>query len=196
MNDPTYVEAARKLAERMMTEGGATTEERHRLGLPLATAPASPAREVAVLQRVVRAAACAASSRTPQAAKKLLAVGEAPRDEALDPAELAAWTMVASVILNLDETMTKGLDSSNCVRARCVREQANMNLRRRMIRSSPTAAHPPPVLRPHRHGHRHRGAGVAAESAILLQRSRQPFPAQGPPRRPARRCTSPPRPSA
>ena len=38
---------------------------------------------------------------------KLVAVGESPRDKRLDAAELAAWTTVASVILNLDETITK-----------------------------------------------------------------------------------------
>ena len=42
------------------------------------------------------------------AVRKLLAVGEAPRNDKLDAAELAAWTMVASMILNLDETVTKG----------------------------------------------------------------------------------------
>jgi hypothetical protein len=42
------------------------------------------------------------------AAKKLLGIGEAPRDDKLDPAELAAWTNVASVLLNLDEAVTKG----------------------------------------------------------------------------------------
>jgi hypothetical protein len=42
-----------------------------------------------------------------EAAKQLLAVGESKRDEALDPAEHAAWTMVANLILNLDETITK-----------------------------------------------------------------------------------------
>ena len=41
-------------------------------------------------------------------AKKLLHVGESELDSKLDPAELAAWTMVASAILNLDETITKG----------------------------------------------------------------------------------------
>ena len=40
-------------------------------------------------------------------AVKLLSVGESPRDMTLDAAELAAWTTVASVILNLDETITK-----------------------------------------------------------------------------------------
>ena len=46
-------------------------------------------------------------NRTPGAAAKLLAVGESPRDKRLDPRELAAWTTVANVILNLDETITK-----------------------------------------------------------------------------------------
>ena len=43
-----------------------------------------------------------------EAAKKLLSVGESPRDEKLDPSELAAWTTVASTILTLDEVVTKG----------------------------------------------------------------------------------------
>ena len=44
----------------------------------------------------------------PEAAVKLLSVGESKRNEKLDVAELAAWATVASVILNLDETVTKG----------------------------------------------------------------------------------------
>ena len=44
----------------------------------------------------------------PNAAQELLAVGESPLNETLDPAELAAWTAVASAVLNLDETVTKG----------------------------------------------------------------------------------------
>jgi hypothetical protein len=45
--------------------------------------------------------------RDVDAATKLLAVGESPPNDRLDPAELAAWTIVATVILNLDETVTK-----------------------------------------------------------------------------------------
>ena len=45
--------------------------------------------------------------QNPQAATKLLGVGESARDKRLNPSELAAWTTVASVILNLDETVTK-----------------------------------------------------------------------------------------
>ena len=43
-----------------------------------------------------------------EAAKKLLTLGESKRDESLDAAEHAAWTMISSAILNLDETITKG----------------------------------------------------------------------------------------
>ena len=46
--------------------------------------------------------------RDRDAAEKLLRVGDSPRDPSLDAAELAAWTMVANVILNLDETVTTG----------------------------------------------------------------------------------------
>ena len=46
--------------------------------------------------------------RDKSAAEKLLSVGESPRNEALDVSELAAWTTIASVILNLDETLTRG----------------------------------------------------------------------------------------
>ena len=43
-----------------------------------------------------------------EAAVALLSVGESPRDESLDAAEVAAWTNVATVLLNLDELITKG----------------------------------------------------------------------------------------
>jgi hypothetical protein len=109
LNDPTYVEASRKLAERVMREGGASVEERVTFAFrqPLSRKPTEA--EVAVLKRVY--AEQLAHFRSPEgtlAASKLLAVGESPRDEKLDPAALAAWTTVASMILNLDETVTKG----------------------------------------------------------------------------------------
>jgi Protein of unknown function (DUF1553)/Protein of unknown function (DUF1549)/Planctomycete cytochrome C len=105
MNDPTYVEASRKLAERLMREAK-TTDERIALGFRLATARLPGEREAAVLRGVFEKQL--GRFRTePQAAGKLLSVGEAPRDERLPLAELAAWSIVASVILNLDETVTK-----------------------------------------------------------------------------------------
>ncbi len=50
----------------------------------------------------------AAFRKDTPAATKLLSVGESARNEKLDVAELAAWTTVASILLNLDETITKG----------------------------------------------------------------------------------------
>ena len=44
----------------------------------------------------------------PEAARQLIATGETKPDPRLDPAELAAWTMIGNVILNLDEVITKG----------------------------------------------------------------------------------------
>ena len=46
--------------------------------------------------------------KTPEEAKKLIEVGDSDPPASLTPAELAAWTMVANLILNLDETVTKG----------------------------------------------------------------------------------------
>src|SRR5262249_10385541 len=105
MNDPTYVEASRKLAERLLT-AAKSTEERIALGFRLATARPPSVKETAVLRKVYEKQ-LDVYERDEQAALKLLAVGESRRDEQLRPAELAAWTVVASVILNLDEAITK-----------------------------------------------------------------------------------------
>ena len=106
LNDPTYVEAARKLAERMAAEGGAAPAERIAFGFRLATARPPADAELAVLRETFerRLAHFAAN---PDAAGKLLGVGESPRDPKLPPAELAAYATVASMILNLDEVITK-----------------------------------------------------------------------------------------
>ena len=106
LNDPTYVEASRKMAERILNEGGATTEARLAWAFKLATSRDPKASETAVLQSIVD------SEKThyqadKAAADKLLKVGESARDPKLDDAELAAWTTVASVILNLDEVLNK-----------------------------------------------------------------------------------------
>jgi hypothetical protein len=105
-NDPTYVEAARHLAERMMIEAPPADDERIAFAFRLATARRPTGEELAVLTRVFRDQ-LAAYRQNGDAALQVLSVGESPRNSALDTATLAAWTMVASVILNLDETVTK-----------------------------------------------------------------------------------------
>ncbi|MCU1234444.1 MAG: hypothetical protein JWP63_2411 [Candidatus Solibacter sp.] len=106
LNDEMYIEASRKLAERMMKEGGATDAARLAWAFRLATSRAASADEVAILERgLTRRLARYRGDRV--AAEKLLAAGESPRDVQLDVAELAAYTTVASVILNLDEVITR-----------------------------------------------------------------------------------------
>jgi hypothetical protein len=106
MNDPTYVEASRKLAERILTEGGLTTEERIAFVFRLATARRPRAAEAAVLTKVFEDQ-LVAYQKEPKAAEKLLHVGESSRNDKLHAAEVAAWSVVASVVLNLDETITR-----------------------------------------------------------------------------------------
>jgi len=110
MNDPTYIEASRKLAERMMTEvsgsvTGGTPADRITLAYRLALARKPNAREIEVLGKLYEMQ-LAEYRKDKDAALKLLKVGESPYNKKLDPAELAAWTVAASAILNLDETIT------------------------------------------------------------------------------------------
>ncbi|MEX2262579.1 MAG: DUF1553 domain-containing protein [Bryobacteraceae bacterium] len=106
LNDPTYVEAARALAQRMILETGRNPGSRIRHGFRLATARKPESREVQVLRDLAERQE-AVYARNPEAANELLGVGESKFDPKLEPAELAAWTTVASAILNLDETITK-----------------------------------------------------------------------------------------
>ncbi|MCI0362112.1 MAG: PSD1 and planctomycete cytochrome C domain-containing protein [Planctomycetaceae bacterium] len=107
MNDPTYVEAARKFAERILREGGDSTSERLSFAFRTVLSRMPTSAELAVLARVLERQT-AAYRENPAAAKQLLAAGESPADAEIDPAELAAWAMVASAILNTDEALTKG----------------------------------------------------------------------------------------
>ncbi len=105
MNDVTFLEAARKMAERMMREGGRSSDERIAYGFRLALARGPNPKQASVLLDGLRYQLD--YYRTdPEAAKKFLSQGESPRDETLDPGELAAYSTVASLILNLDETVT------------------------------------------------------------------------------------------
>ena len=106
MNDPTYVEAARELAERVLREGGTAEDDRLAFAfrLPLARPPSAEEAQVLKKLHVEQLAHYRADG---EAARKLLTLGESPADPSLDPAELAAWATIASVILNLDEAVMK-----------------------------------------------------------------------------------------
>jgi hypothetical protein len=107
MNDPTYVEASRKLAERIMLEGGESIDARITFAFRLATSRKPTARELAVMRRIFDQQLTRFRADK-AAALKLLSVGESVRNESLAAEELAAWSTLASVILNMDETVTKG----------------------------------------------------------------------------------------
>ncbi|HVX60684.1 MAG TPA: DUF1553 domain-containing protein, partial [Pirellulales bacterium] len=106
MNDPTYVEAARYLAQRMMLEGGETVDSRIAHGFRLLLVRQPQPQELAVLRAAFERAK-ADFQADAEAAKALLAVGEAGLNAELDVAELAAFTTLCSTLLNLDETIVK-----------------------------------------------------------------------------------------
>jgi hypothetical protein len=106
LNDVTFVEAARVLAERVLAEGGPRAESRIKQAMRLVLArPPSP-REQKVLIEGLRAHR-ARYDHDPDAARQLITIGAEPPSEAVDPRELAAYTALANLILNLDETITK-----------------------------------------------------------------------------------------
>ena len=106
MNDVTYIEAARMLAQRMLTEGGATQPERLTWAFRVATSRLPTERELQVQMRNLKAQ-LDYFNRNPQEAARLLSVGERRNDEKLNPSELAAYAATASLMLNLDEVITK-----------------------------------------------------------------------------------------
>ena len=106
MNDVAFVEAARVLAQRMMVEGRDNPAERIRVGFRLATARTPGPRELEVLRAGLNHH-LAEYRKDPVSASKLISIGESSPDGELEVSELAAYTAVANLILNLDETVTK-----------------------------------------------------------------------------------------
>ncbi len=107
LNDPTFVEAARALAQRVLKETSGTLDDRLVWAFRTVTSRRPKPRELEVLRRTYQDH-LDHYRRNPEQAKKLLQVGESPRDESLDVAEHAAWTMIGNLLLNLSETLTKG----------------------------------------------------------------------------------------
>jgi hypothetical protein len=106
LNDVTFVEAARVMAQRAMQEAGPKPEDRISQAFQLATARPPRAAELRILLAGYQTH-LAGYRQNAAGAHQLLATGQFPRDPSLDPAELAALTAVCSTILNLDETVTK-----------------------------------------------------------------------------------------
>ncbi len=106
MNDIQHFEAARGLAERMLREGGVTAKERLDYAMRLAVARRPNTEEVDLLERSLQQFTDR-FEKDKEAATKALAVGLRPVGSTFDKSELAAYTLVANLILNLDETVNR-----------------------------------------------------------------------------------------
>jgi uncharacterized membrane protein/mono/diheme cytochrome c family protein len=106
LNDPAFVEMAAGLARRIIDEGGKTTAERAAFGMRTCTSRKPSDVEVERLVQLYEQQ-LAAYRGDESMAKDMAGFGIAGKGLAYDPAEVSAWTVVANVLLNLDETVTR-----------------------------------------------------------------------------------------
>tara|TARA_R110002072_G_scaffold303121_1_gene494520 strand:+ start:36711 stop:39794 length:3084 start_codon:yes stop_codon:yes gene_type:complete len=106
LNDPQYVECARGLAERVLREGGQTDESRAAYLLRLCTGRKPQGAEVAELVSAIGDLQ-SVYEKDEAAAAKLVATGSSATEASVPVSKLAAWTIGANLVLNLDEVLTK-----------------------------------------------------------------------------------------
>ncbi|MDJ1505460.1 DUF1553 domain-containing protein [Xanthocytophaga agilis] len=106
MNDPQYMEASRLLGERMMKEGGNTPEQRISFAFKALVGRHPRDKELNLLNKLY-AEELADFQKQPQCALSLLSTGEYPVNKALNVPELAACSMVATTLINFEETVMK-----------------------------------------------------------------------------------------
>ena len=105
LNDPQFVEAARVLAQRLLAKGDRDAQLVNAAFKAIISRSAR-SEEVKLVQQLY-AEELADFKKNPKRAQELLSVGEYPVAQKLDPAELAAWTVVTSTIMNFDEAIVK-----------------------------------------------------------------------------------------
>jgi hypothetical protein len=106
LNELTFVEAARHFGARMIREGGDTDRARIQYGFQLAIARAPTNREIDILADGLKTDIDRYRLQTEEA-DKLIKLGESPTISGLEPAVHAAYTLLANVLLNLDEFITR-----------------------------------------------------------------------------------------
>jgi hypothetical protein len=106
LNDPQIVESARFVAERLLREGGPTLEDRVSYAFRLVTGRRPTTREVGILVQLFKEQHDLYAAE-PDMAAKLIAVGETKNNATLDPADLAAGTVLAKALLNHDEAIMR-----------------------------------------------------------------------------------------
>jgi mono/diheme cytochrome c family protein len=105
MNDPVFVEAARAFAQRILKEGGADDAARLRYAWRTALSRSATEKEIAILGSTLETQ-LATYTQDKAAAAALVKVGDLAKPSELDDSQLAAWTAVANVLLNLNETIS------------------------------------------------------------------------------------------
>jgi hypothetical protein len=106
LNDPIYVEAARVFAERVLRDGGKSTDDRIRYAFRQALGRQAQEKEVTLLRGMYEQH-LRQYQQDANGAAELLRVGDRPAAKDVPAAELAAWTSVTRVVLNLHETITR-----------------------------------------------------------------------------------------
>jgi hypothetical protein len=106
LNDPVYVEASQALARRMLSSGGSTPQDRASYGFRLCVARPPAADELARLVQLYDKA-LARLAQNPSEAQKLATEPLGPAPAEMNVTELAAWTVVSNVLLNMDEALMK-----------------------------------------------------------------------------------------
>jgi hypothetical protein len=106
MNDVQYFEASRGLAQRMIREGGKDLAARVRFGFETVLARPPAPEELSVIQAELERRLARYKS-DPEAAAKVIAFGESKPASGVDAAELAAYTLTANLLLNLDEAVNR-----------------------------------------------------------------------------------------
>ena len=106
MNDETYLEASRALAQRMLKEGGSTDPQRLAYGFRVVLGRNPTPVEAGILARGL-ARMLTKYQEDAKAAKEVISIGDLKNDPKLNPSQLAAYTLMGSTMLNLDETITK-----------------------------------------------------------------------------------------
>ena len=106
LNDPQFVECSRAFADRILREGGPTAQSRLVYAFRRATARKPSGDELKILEQVLEDAR-ANYTKNPDSAMNFLKVGAYAATSGAAPTELASWSNIASLLLNLDETLTK-----------------------------------------------------------------------------------------
>lgn len=106
LNDVQFVEASRQMAARMIQKGGLLPDERLEHGFLLTVSRPPSVQEKSVFTQLYQAAVQYYRDN-PEEAQQLLSQGESSNPEGLEPVDHAAWTIIASTLLNLDETLTR-----------------------------------------------------------------------------------------